>query len=104
MERRPGPEYAFNGALLEEALAAIGRSEPQAQVVIGMQFIGPGRHAGKDGDVASICEEARHQFPGLEIMISRLVGEDQVLVDILADRANSALRASSEASLPRSAA
>ncbi|MCF8002642.1 MAG: cobalamin biosynthesis protein CbiX [Chromatiaceae bacterium] len=104
MERRPGPEYAFNGALLEEALATIGASEPEAQVVVGMQFIGPGRHAGKHGDVASICQEAQRQFPDLEICISRLVGEDEALIDILSDRAKMALRSSSRVSLPHSVA
>ncbi|WP_462320374.1 sirohydrochlorin chelatase [Halochromatium sp.] len=101
MERRAGAEYAFNGALLEEALTDIGQREPQAQVVVGMQFIGPGRHAGKDGDVVSICERAQEQFPGLEIRISRLVGDDPGLLDILTDRANTALGANNEASLPR---
>ncbi|MEA3640154.1 MAG: cobalamin biosynthesis protein CbiX [Lamprobacter sp.] len=104
MERRSGPEYAFNGALLEEALAAIGHSEPQAQVVIGMQFIGPGRHAGKDGDVVSICQEAQKRFPGLGVSISGLVGEDEGLIDILADRATLALQACDRVSLPCSAA
>lgn len=104
MERRPGPEYAFNGDLLEEALARIGYAEPQAQVVVGMQFIGPGRHAGKNGDVESICQEAQGQFPGLEISISGLVGEDEALLDILSDRAKTALHSSHGVSLPHSAA
>jgi len=101
MERRPGPDYAFNGRLLEEALTAIGETEPEAQIVIGMQFIGPGRHAGKGGDVASICEQARRQFPGLEISLSRLVGDDSGLIDILADRAHQALQDTSGASIPQ---
>lgn len=103
MERRPGPEYAFNGILLEDALTAIGHSEPRAQVVIGMQFIAPGRHAGKDGDIASICQRIQERFPDLEISISGLVGADAALVDILADRANSALQARAEPSLSQRA-
>lgn len=103
MERRAGAEYAFNGALLEEALAAIGRTEPKAQIVVGMQFIGPGRHAGKDGDVVSICQQAQEQFPGLEIRISRLVGDDPGLLDILTERTTAALQASGRVSLPHSA-
>jgi sirohydrochlorin ferrochelatase len=94
MERRPGPEYAFNGDLLEEALDAIAARRPQAQVVVAMQFIGPGRHAGEGGDVAEICQAARDRHPGVRIQISRLVGEDESLVDILADRAEEALAAS----------
>jgi hypothetical protein len=56
-----------------------------------MQFIAPGRHAGSGGDVDSICDEAKQRFPGLSISISSLVGEDDAVVDILADRARAAL-------------
>jgi sirohydrochlorin ferrochelatase len=91
MERRDGAEYAFNGDLLEEALARIGTERPAAQVVIAMQFLGPGRHAGEGGDVATICRDAQARHPELELVISRLVGEDPRLVDILADRARARL-------------
>ncbi|MBK5932029.1 sirohydrochlorin chelatase [Halochromatium salexigens] len=103
MERRPGADYAFNGALLEEALEAIGKeqAQAQAQVVIGMQFIGPGRHAGRHGDVEQICAQARARFPGLEIRISPLVGEDEALIDLLIERAEQRLQARGGASLLR---
>jgi sirohydrochlorin ferrochelatase len=91
MERRPGPEYAFNGALLAEMLERIGQASQPAQVIVAMQFIGPGRHAGSGGDVVTICQQAQQRYPDLSITISRLVGEDDVVVDILADRALAAL-------------
>lgn len=91
MERRPGPEYAFNGDLLEEALEKIAAAQPRAAVIIAMQFIGPGRHAGEGGDVAAICQAARRRHPELQIRVSRLVGEDDGLVDILSDRAEVAM-------------
>jgi sirohydrochlorin ferrochelatase len=55
MERRQGREYDFNGQLLEEVLAAAAPKRPLAQslgsefrtdIVLAMQFISPGRHAG----------------------------------------------------------
>lgn len=101
MERRPGADYAFNGALLAEVLEAIGKEHAQARVVIGMQFIGPGRHAGRNGDVELICEQARERFPGLEIRISPLVGEDEALIALLSERAEQRLQARGGASLPR---
>lgn len=91
MERRPGPEYAFNGALLEEQLEQLARAEDAVNGVVAMQFIGPGRHAGSGGDVESICRDAQERFPGLSLKISRLVGEDDGLVDILMDRTRTAL-------------
>lgn len=100
MERRAGAKYAFNGALLEEALEAIGKEQGQARVVIGMQFIGPGRHAGRDGDVERICQQARERFPGLEIGLSPLVGEDEALIDLLSERAEQQLQGPRGASLP----
>ncbi len=93
MERRPGAQYAFNGALLAEALEAIGQQQTQARVVIGMQFIGPGRHAGRDGDVERICQQARERFPGLAISISPLLGDDAALIDLLIERTEQRLHA-----------
>jgi sirohydrochlorin ferrochelatase len=87
MERRQGPEYAFNGALLEEALQRLQQDGETRRLVVAMQFLGPGRHAGRGGDVETICEEARAQNPALEIGITRLLGEDDELIDILTDRA-----------------
>ncbi len=100
MERRQGAEYAFNGDLLEEALAELAATGQQRGVVVGMQFIGPGRHAGEGGDVATICQQAQQRHPNLEIRISTLVGEDDALLDILADRAKAALTARGSQDIP----
>ena len=53
MERREGRDYDFNGALLADRLEGV-----EGQVVLGMAFLQPGRHAGPGGDVAEICAEA----------------------------------------------
>lgn len=52
MERRDGPEYDFNEPLLEGAL-----QQAKGDAVILMLFLLPGRHAGSDGDVATIAKE-----------------------------------------------
>ncbi len=52
MERRAGAFYAFNEPLLETVLKAWGGERP---VVIGQLFLGPGKHAGAEGDIASIA-------------------------------------------------
>jgi sirohydrochlorin ferrochelatase len=90
MERREGAEYAFNGRLLAEILADIGGSASLQQprhVVLAMQFISPGRHAGAGGDIAEIVAEAEAAHRGLSVHISRLMGEHPRFVDVLAARA-----------------
>lgn len=99
MERRAGARYDFNGLLLEEVLAELAR-EARARgaerltVVLAMQFIGPGRHAGAGGDVAQICSEAKRRFPCLHTYRSALVGEHPGLLDLLEARARHALGSS----------
>lgn len=90
MERREGAEYAFNGRLLAEALAALGaEASPQQprRVLLAMQFISPGRHAGPGGDIAEIVADAEAAHPGLEVRITSLIGEHPSFVDLLARRA-----------------
>lgn len=60
-------------------------------VVLAMQFIAPGRHAGAGGDIEQICERALERYPGLRILRTPLVGEHPALVDILVARALRAL-------------
>ncbi|KAA6186611.1 cobalamin biosynthesis protein CbiX [Thiohalocapsa marina] len=86
MERRPGAEYDFNGALLADWLAQIGSGSPVTEVVLAMQFISPGRHAGVGGDIESISQEAMAQQPGLRVLPSPLLGEHPRLLDILTQR------------------
>lgn len=84
MERRPEPAYAFN----EPLLAGLLDSAPwnAGRVIVALQFLAPGRHAGKDGDVAKICRAAEAKHPGLETRPTALVGAHPLLIEILADR------------------
>jgi hypothetical protein len=67
MERREGAEYDFNEPLLEHAL-----QQAKGEAVILMLFLLPGRHAGPDGDVATIAKE--HAPAGLRWKLSPLLG------------------------------
>ncbi len=89
MERRPGSEYDFNEPLLENLLV-----QPQwsGEVVVALQFLLPGRHAGPDGDVAQICRQAEATRAGLRTHITPLVGAHPLLIGILADRWRAAAR------------
>ena len=84
MERRPEPAYDFNGPLLAKLLATPPWSE--GRVVVALQFLLPGRHAGPDGDVAEICRQAQTRQPGLRTQMTGLVGTHPLLLEILADR------------------
>lgn len=84
MEVRAGPEFAFARPLLGELLASPGWNS--GEVIVAMQFLLPGRHAGPDGDVRRICRGAERANPGLFIRQTRLVGEHPVLIDVLEDR------------------
>lgn len=84
MERRPEPEYDFNEPLLEALLARDGWN--RGRVIVAMQFLLAGRHAGPDGDVAQICRRASDEHPGLSTQLTPLVGEHPKLIEILADR------------------
>jgi len=85
MERRPGPEYAFNEPLLETVLRdrAWWAGVP-GPVVVSMLFLQPGRHAGPEGDVAEICAAAAVEQPDLETIRTALLGEHPGLLDLLA--------------------
>ena len=84
MERRPEPAYAFNEPLLAGLLDTAPWSE--GRVIVALQFLSPGRHAGKDGDVAKICREAEAKHPKLKTQPTALVGAHPLLIEILADR------------------
>lgn len=84
MERREGAQYDFNEPLLENLLGQPGYDQ---KVIVSLLFAAPGRHAGEQGDIATICAEAQNQFPQLETVMTDLVGSDtESLVEILADR------------------
>ena len=84
MERRPDPAYDFNDPLLAKLLATPPWSE--GRVIVAMQFLLPGRHAGPEGDVAEICRQAQAAHPALRTHLTALVGTHPLLLEILADR------------------
>lgn len=88
MERRDGPEYDFNEPLLERAL----RTPPfnNGNVIVALQFLSPGRHAGPDGDVAQICRAAERESIGLQVRLTEPIAINPLLVEVLADRLNTA--------------
>lgn len=89
MERRPGPEYAFNEPLLEKALDQTEFT--RGTVIVALLFLSPGRHAGPDGDIAQICQTAERQHPGLRILTTEPLGSHPALVPILLERAQAGL-------------
>lgn len=91
MERRPGDAFRFSGPLLEEVLQQEGFD--QGIVLLAMLFLSPGRHAGEKGDVWEICRRCEKENPGLQVRMTRLVGEHPKLLTILEDRLQEALQA-----------
>jgi len=82
MERREGLEYAFNEPLLQDALHL---TKLHGDTVILMLFLLPGRHAGTDGDVATIAKEhAPAEIQNWKI--SPLLGTHPLLPQVLAAR------------------
>ncbi len=86
MERRPGPEYDFNGPLLEGTLGALAAQDDRTPIILALLFISPGRHAGPQGDIAQICARVQRLYPNLSILVAPLVGAHPALVEILANR------------------
>jgi sirohydrochlorin ferrochelatase len=91
MERRPGPQYAFNDPLLSVALTSVPFSE--GDVVVLLQFLSPGRHAGPSGDIAEICQEASRGRRQLNTYITDPIGNDPRVVDVLIQRYEEVVRA-----------
>ena len=90
MEKRPGAEFTFNDPLLAERL----RTPPfdEGDVVVALQFLSPGRHAGPGGDVATICAEASREKPNLHTYLADTIANDPRVVAVLADRYRQALQ------------
>lgn len=92
MERREDDAYSFNEPLLEHALA-----EPPhdtGDVVIALQFLQAGRHAGAGGDIAEICRSAELSQPGLRTYLTEPLAGDRRLIQLLRWRYEEALHAS----------
>lgn len=92
MERRPGDEYAFNEPLLARRLGMVPFDA--GDVVVALQFLSPGRHAGPGGDVAEICaaaeEAARGEGRELRTTMTATLADDERVVDVVVRRARSA--------------
>ena len=86
MERRTGAEYDFNGDLLEKRLRRLADADPTTPIILAMLFLSAGRHAGHDGDIATICERIERDYPGLRLYPSPLVGSHPELIEILVSR------------------
>lgn len=84
MERRPGPEFAFNEPLLENLFDQPGWGE--GPVVVSMLFLSPGRHAGPGGDIARICQAAEIRHPKLRTAMTGLVGDHPGIIPLLLRR------------------
>ena len=93
MERRPGPEYDFNGETLESLLGRIAKQDPQTPAILAMLFVSAGRHAGPEGDIADICRRVQAEVPGFRAYPTPLVGDHPELIEILAQRALDAMGA-----------
>jgi sirohydrochlorin ferrochelatase len=92
MERRDGEAFAFNDPLLENAVADVGNDHDTGQadgVVVALLFLGPGKHAGPGGDVATIVQSAQS---GLPVHITNVIGADPLVRDILLDRVAQAVQ------------
>jgi len=84
MERRSGPEYDFNEPLLERALATPPFNH--GEVVVALQFLQPGRHAGAGGDIAQIVEAARKARPNISIAVTEPLGGAETVLQLLERR------------------
>ncbi|WP_198651150.1 CbiX/SirB N-terminal domain-containing protein [Salinicola sp. CPA57] len=87
--RREGEAYRFNEPLLEDLLASTALTD--SDVILSMLFLSPGRHAGEGGDIAEICAQAMSNSPGLNVVTTRLVGENDAILELLATRVHQAL-------------
>lgn len=90
MERREGAAFAFNEPLLATALRE-GYEAGHREVIVALQFLFAGRHAGRGGDVATICREAEAACAGLHTYLTEPIGESGAVLTLLERRWRSAL-------------
>jgi sirohydrochlorin ferrochelatase len=86
MERREGPEYDFNGPLLETLLDGLARTGGPSRVLVCPLFLAPGRHAGPGGDIETICRRVEERHSGFSTRLAPLVGAHPALPEILLER------------------
>lgn len=94
MERREGTEYDFNEPLLERALTEVAAAG-QRRVIVALQFLQAGRHAGSGGDIAAICARVGEQWPNLETTATEPMGKAPEIRELLRRRYTEAVTASS---------
>lgn len=86
MERRKGKNYDFNGKLLANTLDQLAADNPNQTIIVSLLFTSPGTHAGKGGDIETICKAAEEKHRGLKILTTPLVGDHPLLIDLLYKR------------------
>eukprot|EP00440_Ansanella_granifera_P017391 gb/GFBE01018889.1/.p1 GENE.gb/GFBE01018889.1/~~gb/GFBE01018889.1/.p1 ORF type:complete len:209 (+),score=38.22 gb/GFBE01018889.1/:1-627(+) len=91
MERRDGPEYDFNGRLLEQVLEEQSVFQ-QGDVIVALMFLQPGRHAGPNGDVAQIINKATEGGCKANVVMTEVIGAHDLLVEVLTERLGQAFR------------
>lgn len=91
MERREGEAYAFNDPLLVNELKRLGAAGAEG-VIVAQQFLQAGRHAGPDGDIATICREVAADFPRLNYSITEPIGGEPAIRALLARRYAEAIK------------
>lgn len=89
MERREGPDYAFNEPLLENLNSRLPKMAET--LLVAMFFLLPGRHAGEGGDVEDICQELVSKKSFQHVLTTGLIGDHPLLLEILTDRLMEAL-------------
>lgn len=85
MERRVGKAYLFNGELLQDWLIKKAKNGEKTAIVSLLFFLA-GRHAGKGGDIDTMCNKVMNTYPDFKIAITPLVSEHKHLLSLLLRR------------------
>jgi len=88
MERREGPDFDFNGPLLEDALLALPTG---ARASVALLFLQEGRHAGPGGDIATIIIGVMEKRPDLQVATTQVLAGHPALVELLLRRTEKAV-------------
>jgi sirohydrochlorin ferrochelatase len=88
MERREGAEYDFNGVLLEKVLEE--EAFVNTDVIVALMFLGPGKHAGAGGDIATIIKDSTAASRG-RVFMTDVLGMHPKLIELLVKRSKQAV-------------
>ena len=94
MERREGDAYVFNEPLLEHALREISQAGIR-EIIVALQFLFPGRHAGAGGDIAEIRDSFVAKWPETRVVMTTPIGESDQILQLLERRFEEAISLSS---------